>query len=112
MSGSEQATACLDRGTPHLVVAGVNFVLRISAIGWNGVYLAEVARQAPPGKAGLATGGTLAITFMGNVLGPVMFGALAGVFRSYRAGFLGLALLLALCVVMLVRWAMAERVRG
>jgi predicted MFS family arabinose efflux permease len=108
MSGSALATACLVAGTPHWVIAGVLFVFGISAIGWNGVYLAEVARQAPVGKAGLATGGTLAITFMGNVLGPVMFGALAGVFQSYRAGFLGLALLLALCVVMLVRWAMAE----
>jgi predicted MFS family arabinose efflux permease len=59
-------------------------------IGWNGVYLAEVARQAPPGMAGAATGGTLAITFLGVVLGPVLFGALSGAAGSYRAGFLAL----------------------
>lgn len=108
MALSAFATACLFQGAPHWLVAGVLFIFGISAIGWNGVYLAEVARQAPPGKAGLATGGTLAITFMGNVLGPVMFGALAGAFQSYRAGFVGLALVLVLCAVMLVRWAMAE----
>jgi MFS family permease len=37
-----------------------------SAIGWNGVYLAEVARQAPEGKASVATGGTLTFTFLGG----------------------------------------------
>src|SRR5690606_4683968 len=35
------------------------------AVGWNGVYLAEVARQAPPGQTSIATGGTLCMTFMG-----------------------------------------------
>jgi predicted MFS family arabinose efflux permease len=46
-----------------------------SAVGWNGVYLAEVARQAPPGQAGVATGGALAMTFLGVVVGPPIFGS-------------------------------------
>ena len=41
-----------------------------SAVGWDGVYLAEVARQAPPSQASVVTGGTLFITFRGVVLGP------------------------------------------
>ncbi len=44
-----------------------------SAIGWNGVYLAEVARRAPPGKIGMATGGTQFFTFMGALSGPPLF---------------------------------------
>ena len=64
-----------------------------SAIGWNGVYLAEVARRAPQGMASMATGGTLAFTFLGVVVGPPMFGALSGLFGSYRAGFVGLMLM-------------------
>lgn len=53
------------------------------AIGWNGVYLAEVARQAPEGQAGLATGGVLSMTFLGVVVGPPLFGVVATAFGSY-----------------------------
>jgi MFS family permease len=97
------ATAALrpQMGTP-LVLAEL-FVFGACAVGWNGVYLAEVARQAPSGLAGLATGGTLAITFLGVVLGPPLFGALSGVFGSYRAGFAALAIPLSLCALSLWR---------
>jgi MFS family permease len=103
MALSALATAFLQPGLPHLLVVAVLFVFGASAIGWNGVYLAEVARQAPPGRAGLATGGTLAITFLGNVIGPPLFGGLSGVFDSYRASFLALAIPLALCAAALWR---------
>jgi predicted MFS family arabinose efflux permease len=106
--GTLMALAALAAGSlqpevPRAVVAGVLFVFGASAIGWNGVYLAEVARQSPPGMAGIATAGTLAITFLGNVLGPPLFGGIAGVFGTYRAGFIALAVPLALCAVVLWR---------
>ncbi len=103
MALSALATALLQPGVPHLLVVAVLFVFGTSAIGWNGVYLAEVARQAPPGQAGFVTGGTLAITFLGNVLGPPIFGGIAGAFGSYRAGFLVLAAVLALAATALWR---------
>jgi MFS family permease len=89
-------TALLQPGLPVGVVMAVLFVFGASAVGWNGVYLAEVARQAPPGMAGRATGGTLFFTFLGVVLGPPLFGALSGASGSYRAGFAALAVPLAL----------------
>lgn len=97
------ATALLHPQLPGLLVAAVLFVFGASAIGWNGVYLAEVARQAPAGQAGLATGGTLAITFLGVVLGPPTFGALSGLFGGYRAGFGALAVPLGLVAATLWR---------
>ena len=97
------ATAMLQQTVPHPIVVLVLFVFGASAIGWNGVYLAEVARQAPEGRAGMATGGTLAITFLGNVLGPPLFGSVSAAFGSYRASFLALALPLALCAAVLWR---------
>lgn len=103
MTLSTLATAALPQGTPALLVAVVLVVFGACAVGWNGVYLAEVARQAPAGLAGLATGGTLAITFLGVVLGPPLFGAVSSVFGSYRAGFAAMALPLALCAVALMR---------
>lgn len=97
------ATAALQPEMPKLLVLAILVLFGASAIGWNGVYLAEVARQAPAGQAGLATGGTLAITFLGVVLGPPLFGALSGLFGSYRAGFAALAVPTLLCLVALWR---------
>jgi MFS family permease len=103
MAASALATAFLPAGAPHLLVMAILFVFGASAIGWNGIYLAEVARQSPPGKAGMATGGTLAITFLGNVLGPPLFGGLSGAFGGYRASFIALAVPLAVCAAALWR---------
>ena len=91
---------------PVFPIWGVWMVLIVfggTAIGWNGVYLSEVARQAPEGKASAATGGTLAITFLGVVIGPPIFGALSTAFGSYRAGFLFMVVTSSLCAWVLFR---------
>ena len=91
---------------PLLPLWGIWMVLIVygaSAIGWNGVYLSEVARQAPEGKASVATGGTLTFTFLGVVIGPPIFGALSTAFGSYRAGFLALLVTSSLCAWVLFR---------
>ena len=105
MALSAIATAVLQPGTHYLLVLAVLVVFGASAIGWNGVYLAEVARQAPPGLASVATGGTLAITFFGVVLGPPAFGALVGLFGTYRASFALLAVPTLLCGLVLLQGA-------
>jgi MFS family permease len=48
-------------------------VFGATAVGWNGVFLAEVARLAPPGKASQATGGCMFFTFFGVVVSPPLF---------------------------------------
>ncbi len=104
MALSSLATALLQSGMPALFVIAVLVVFGASAVGWNGVYLAEVARQAPAGQASMATGGTLAFTFFGVVVGPPLFGAISGLFQSYRAGYVALAVpLLVFCVALLRR---------
>ncbi len=109
MALSSAATALLSPALPQWLVLGVLVVFGASAIGWNGVYLAEVARQAPPGLAGVATGGTLAFTFFGVVLGPPVFGALSALFGTYRAGYLALAVPTLLCCVALLRARLSAR---
>ncbi len=111
MALSSTATALLSPSVPSWMVLVVLVVFGASAIGWNGVYLAEVARQAPPGLAGVATGGTLAFTFFGVVLGPPVFGALSALFQTYRAGYLALAVPTALCCLALVRTRLAPSTR-
>lgn len=105
MAVSTIVTAVLPAQVPAVLVAIVLLVFGASAVGWNGVYLSEVARQAPEGKAGMATGGTLAFTFLGVVLGPPVFGGVSELFGSYRAGYALLALPLVACAAVLARRA-------
>jgi MFS family permease len=102
------ASAFLTTDTPQAVVIAILVGFGASAIGWNGVYLAEVARRAPPGMASMATGGTLAFTFLGVVVGPPMFGALSGLFGTYRAGFLAL-MVMASISGMVLYWTQRAR---
>ncbi len=62
-----------------------------TAIGWNGVQLSEVARLAPPGRAGKVTGATGFVTFAGVVVGPPSFALLSSATGSYRIGFMAFA---------------------
>lgn len=70
-------TVFLDAGTGKTVLYGVLCLFGLSAIGWNGVFLAEIARLAPSGRIGSATGGALVPTYAGVLVGPASF---AGVF--------------------------------
>ncbi|MEY3638143.1 MAG: Hexuronate transporter [Pseudomonadota bacterium] len=103
MAISALATALLLPTLPLWGIWTILLVFGASAIGWNGVYLAEVARQAPEGKASVATGGTLTYTFLGVVIGPPLFGALSSAFGTYRAGFLALVITSSLCAWVLYR---------
>ncbi len=103
MALSAVATALLQPSMPIILVLAILVVFGASAVGWNGVYLAQVARHAPPGMASIATGGTLAFTFLGVVLGPPVFGVISGLFNSYRAGYSALAVPLVLCGIVLLR---------
>ena len=68
------------------------FFFGASAVGWNGVYIAEVARIAPTGQTGMATGGSLAMTYSGVVLLPTSFWLIYLITNSYIWGFLALGL--------------------
>jgi MFS family permease len=78
-------------GTLHPVVLGVLcFLFGLSASGWNGVFLAEIAREAPPGEIARITGGVMVTAYAGLILGPVAFVATAAA-ASLGAGYLTLA---------------------
>lgn len=102
-------TAVLSTDASTATIWAAVALLGASAIGWNGVYLATVARQAPEGQAGVATGGTLLFTFMGVVCGSPAFGALASFSGSYRIAFAALAIPAALALGLLVWRALQVR---
>jgi hypothetical protein len=47
--------------------------LGATAVGWNGVFLAELTRLAPGGRIGDVTGGSSFFTFLGVVATPPLF---------------------------------------
>ncbi|UST55931.1 MFS transporter (plasmid) [Comamonadaceae bacterium OTU4NAUVB1] len=103
MAASALATAALPVGAPMAVTVAVLLAFGASAVGWNGVYLAEVARRSPAGLAGVATGGVLVFTFFGNVVGPLLFGALAGLAGGFQVAYALLSLPLAAAGLLLHR---------
>lgn len=62
-------------------------VFGATAVGWNGVYLAEVAHLAPQGQTSQATGGCLFFTFLGVVVTPPLFNVVLSLAGSYAAAY-------------------------
>ena len=62
-------------------------VFGATAVGWNGVFLAEVARLAPPGQTTQATGGCMFFTFLGVVVSPPLFSQVLSMGGTYATAF-------------------------
>lgn len=62
-------------------------VFGATAVGWNGVFLAEVARIAPEGRTSEATGGCLFFTYLGVVLTPLLFNGVLALTGAYTTAF-------------------------
>jgi hypothetical protein len=84
-------TAFATPAWPTWVVLPMVAIFGATAIGWNGVQLAELARQSPQGTAGSVTGAAGFITFAGVVMGPPSFAALTAITGGFRAGYLMMA---------------------
>jgi MFS family permease len=87
------AAALFTAGWPFPAVLAVCVLYGATAVGWNGVFLAEVARLAPEGRVAIVTGGTQFFTFAGVLIGPPVFGAIAAGTGSYSTGFVLIAAL-------------------
>ena len=62
-------------------------VFGTTAVGWNGVFLAEVARLAPAGQTGQATGGCMFFTFLGVVVSPPLFSLVVSAGGTYAIAY-------------------------
>jgi len=102
-------TALSSNAWPLAAIVALAILYGASAVGWNGVYLAEVARCAPPGQVGAATGGTQFFTYAGAVAGPPLFAAAVSLTGSYAWGFALFALPPLAVVLRLVKGASAAR---
>jgi len=79
--------ALLGADWPRGFVYLLFFVLGMSASGWNGVFIGEVARVAPPGQVSPATGGALFFVNIGSVAAPLLFATAFTTLGSYSESF-------------------------
>lgn len=80
-----------------------------TAVGWNGVFLAEVARCSPRGLVSVATGGAMTWNFAGITIGPALFATAYKFVGSYALTYGLLALIAAAGLVLLLMCAAATR---
>jgi len=74
----------------------------LTASGWNGVFLAEVARLAPQDRIGETTGAVLTASYAGLLVTPVLISAVES-FAGLAGAFVGLAMLAFCGTVVLIR---------
>jgi MFS family permease len=101
MSGGAIATALFSPQWPYPAILTACVLFGAVAVGWNGVYLAEVARVAKPEQTGMATGGTLFFTFLGILLGLPAFSLVVEATGSYPFGFFMAAVTTGVCGIVL-----------
>lgn len=72
---------------PRPLTALLFLLFGASAIGWNGLFLAEVARLSPQGKVSVATSGAMVWNFAGILIGPALFALIYRANGSYAFTF-------------------------
>jgi MFS family permease len=78
------------------VVFGLAAVIGATVSGWNGVYMAEVAHLSPPDRVGETTASSVALVFLGYIVGPLLASFVVGATASYTLAFGLLAMLVLL----------------
>jgi MFS family permease len=73
MLGACVLVAVMKPGWSLAAACAVFFVLGSTASGWNGAFMAEVARLSPRKDVSTATGGSLVYVNVGKMIGPIAF---------------------------------------
>ena len=87
MSATAFVAVLLGPAWPYAAVVALAIAFGSTGTAWQGVYLAEVARNAPPQRVADATSGCMGITFFGALVGPGLFSALDTLTGDDAAGF-------------------------
>jgi MFS family permease len=88
---------------PYAAIMVLAGIFGATTLGWNGVYIGELARVAPPGKVAMATGASLSCAYFGAVVAPPLFALVQWLSAGYILPFALLGLLAAAGVLSLAR---------
>jgi nitrate/nitrite transporter NarK len=82
---------------PSWALYGCVAFIGATSLGWNGVYMAELARLSPPSLIGDITSAANLFGFVGSFCGPLVFALLASRTTSFDWPYLLIAFQLAAC---------------
>ena len=87
--------------TPSALVIPLFIIISSTAVGWNGIFLAEIAQVSGPERVGEITGGAMFFTYLGVVIGPAAFTMIQPIFGGILQAYLTLAVAsLAACALL------------
>ncbi len=104
-------TALISPQWPVFAFALLFIAFGASAVGWNGIYLAEVARNSPHGTVGIVTAGASVWNYAGILIGPAAFATLYRSIGSYTATF-GWLTIIAVLGLLFIAFARASSSGG
>lgn len=102
-------TAFVSAAWPTGILAVFLALFGLVAVGWNGLFLAEVAHNSPRGAVSIATSGAMVWNFGGILIGPALFAMTYGITGSYALTYGGTAIVAAAGAVLLGLSAAAAR---
>ena len=101
-----EAASPQDAGGLQVVLSvAAAMICAMTAMGWNGVFFAELARRSPPGEMATVAGATQFVTFFGSMAGPVVYGEFIRHGLSYSTTYLVLAALPVVAGLAMIRGA-------
>ena len=87
MAAASAITGAYASSWPTAVIMVGAALFGASAFSWQGVFFAEVARLAPRGRVGAATGGVMVFIYIAMTSYPLLYGAVLKLAESYTLGF-------------------------
>ena len=106
------AIGFVDEGWQRPAVWAVAFIYGLTGIGYQGVLLAEIARIAPPGMAGVVTGGAVFFAYLGMITFPGSFGLILALTGSYQTAFVILGAVPIMIGAKMFRSARRQRIQS
>jgi len=103
------SAAAIGMATPEWGVLGLGaaaLAFGATGVSWNGVHLAEVARNAPAGEVAVVMGGVMSCCFLGLIVLPALYG---GVFVAFGLSGPGMAAVAAPSLLCALFFALPER---
>lgn len=88
---------------PAMGIWAVAALMSATALGWQGLIFAEIARQVPLAEVGPYTGGIMSIGSLNAALSPLAMSGLLALTGSYVWGFAGLGLLTGIAGIAFLR---------
>lgn len=101
MAACATAVIFVSPSWPVPMIGAVFMLLGSAVAGWTGVYLSEIVRIAPAHAVGSITGAAMCFTFMGAVVGPMLFSAFQQSLGSYVRSYMLLVAFAAVAGILL-----------